>query len=248
MALPPISDERLRRLRQLAQEYNIENRPEQTILSRPPTSPLTTNFKDPDAEQKANDLLKRRRLADIQGQNGSSGGGSLKKRPFSLSRKESFASKEIFETLDAHVANAGAPAVAEALLHKLRQAGGDLTRTNTKSKTPFNLRRRSLDDIGREQSRILQKAVENGQDDMVAVLVPHADPATLDATLPLALRIGNLKVTEILLRYGANLAQTPEGPFQFRQMCINGGQADLVGLILRSEGRPSPEWISGASE
>lgn len=231
----------------MAQEYNIEDRPEQTLLSGPPTSPLTTKFKDLDAEQKANDLLKRRRLADVQGQNGSSSGeGSLKRRPFSLTRKESFASKEIFETLDAHVANAGAPAVAEALLYKLRQAGGDLTRTNTKSKTPFSLRRRSLDDIGREQSRILQKAVENGQDDMVAVLVPHADPATLDATLPLALRTGNLKVTKILLQYGANLAQTPEGPFQFRQMCINGGQADLVGLILRSEGRPSPEWISGA--
>ncbi|ROW04463.1 hypothetical protein VMCG_05021 [Cytospora schulzeri] len=249
MALSHISDERSWRLRRMAHEYNIEDRVDQTPLSRPPItpSPMTTNLKDPDAEQKADDLLRRRRLANVQDQNGSSGGGgSLKKRPFTLTRKESFASKEIFDTLDAHVANAGAPAVAEALLYKLRGAGGDLNRANTKSKTTFNLRRKSLDDLGREQSRILQKAVENGQDDMVAVLAPHADPATLDAALPLALRTGNLKVTETLLRYGANLSQTPEGQFQFRQMCINGGQADLVGLLLRSDGRPAPEWISGA--
>lgn len=241
-------DERVWRLQQLAQEYNIEDRDEKTPLSRPLTTPslLTTNPNDPDAEKKADDLLRRRRLAKTQDQNGNSGGGTLKKRPFTLTRKESFASKEIFDTLDAHVANAGTPVVAEALLYKLRVAGGDLNRANTKSKTPFHLRRKSLDDLGREQSRILQKAVENGQEDMVAVLVPHADPETLDAALPLAIRTGNLKVTETLLRYGANLSHTPDGPFLFRQMCINGGQADLVGLILRTDGRPAPEWISGA--
>lgn len=244
---PPLTgDERLWRLRQLAQEYNIRDLPEATPLPRqlPTPSTLTTNPKDPDAEKKADDLLKRRRLTNAQGQNGSS--GAPKKRPFTLTRKESFASKEIFDTLDALVANAGAPAVAEALVQKLRLAGGDLNRANTKSKTPFSLRRRSVDDLGQEQARILQKAVENGQEEMVAVLAPHADPASLDTALPLALRTGNLKVTEILLQHGANLLQTSEGQFQFRQMCIDGGQADLVGLLLRSEGRPAPDWVSGA--
>lgn len=184
--------------------------------------------------------------------NGDGNGGvaGVKKRSFTLTRKDSFsskfASKEIFDALDAHVANAGAPGVAEALIHKLRMAGGDLNRANTKSKTPFNLRRKSLDDLGQDKSRILQKAVENGQEDMVNVLVPHAEPATLDAALPLAMRNGNLRIVEALLRYGASASQTPEGQFQFRQMCINGGQAELVGLILQSDGRPPLDWISGA--
>ncbi|ROW16750.1 hypothetical protein VPNG_01597 [Cytospora leucostoma] len=247
MALSSIADERLRRLRRLAHEHNIPDRFDTTPLTRPSDPPSPLAARDPEAEKKAEDLLKRRRLASAQDLNGSNGGaGSLKKRPFTLTRKDSFASKEIFDTLDAHVSNAGAPSVAEALLHRLRLTGGDLNRASTKSKSSFNLRRRSLDNLGQEQSKILQKAVENGHEDMVAVLVPHADLITLDAALPLALRIGNLQITETLLRYGANLSQTPDGQFQFRQMCINGGQADLVGLVLRSEGRPAPDWVSGA--
>lgn len=255
MALSPVSsDERIWRLRRLAQEYNIDDSAEPTPLFRPSAtpSPLTPNFKNPEDEHRADEMLRRRRQVTAQGNgDGSPGGAGVKKRSFTLTRKDSFtsskfASKEIFDALDAHVANAGAPGVAEALIHKLRMAGGDLNRANTKSKTPFNLRRRSLADLGQEQSRILQKAVENGQEDMVAVLVPHAETATLDAALPLAMRNGNLKIIEALLRHGASVSQTPEGQFQFRQMCINGGQADLVGLLLHSDGRPPPDWISGA--
>lgn len=256
MALSPIStDERLWRLRRLAQEYDIDDSPEPTPLYKPSAtpSPLTPNFKNPEDESRADDLLRRRRQLNAQANgDGNSGVAGGKKRSFTLTRKDSFsskfASKEIFDALDAHVANAGAPGVAEALIHKLRMAGGDLNRANTKSKAPFLLRRRSssLDDLGQDQSRILQKAVENGQEDMVDVLVPHAETATLDAALPLALRNGNLRIVEALLRYGASVSQTPEGQFQFRQMCINGGQAELVGLILQSDGRPTPDWISGA--
>ena len=254
MALSPVSaDERLWRLRRLAQEYDIDDSPEPAPLYKPSAtpSPLTPNFKNPEDEHRADDLLRRRRQVNSQANgDGSGGAAGGKKRSFTLTRKDSFtskfASKEIFDALDAHVANAGAPGVAEALIHKLRMAGGDLNRANTKSKTPFHLRRKSVDDLGQEQSRILQKAVENGQEDMVDVLVPHAEPATLDASLPLALRNGNLRIVEALLRHGASVSQTPEGQFQFRQMCINGGQADLVGLILQSDGRPPPDWISGA--
>ncbi|KAI7788519.1 hypothetical protein LA080_010853 [Diaporthe eres] len=254
MALSPISaDERLWRLRRLAQEYDIDDSPELTPLYKPSAtpSPLTPNFKNPEDENRADDLLRRRRQVNAQTNGDGSGGvAGVKKRSFTLTRKDSFsskfASKEIFDALDAHVANAGAPGVAEALIHKLRMAGGDLNRANTKSKTPFHLRRKSMDDLGQDQSRILQKAVENGQEDMVNVLVPHAATATLDAALPLAMRNGNLRIVEALLRYGASAAQTPEGQFQFRQMCINGGQAELVGLILQSDGRPPPDWISGA--
>ncbi|KAG8167524.1 hypothetical protein KVR01_003213 [Diaporthe batatas] len=258
MALSPVSaEERQWRLRRLAQEYDINDSPEPTPRYKPAAtpSPLTPNFKNPEDEHRADDLLRRRRQVSSQanGDGGGGGGGAAagtKKRSFTLTRKDSFsskfASKEIFEALDAHVTNAGAPGVAEALIHKLRMAGGDLNRANSKSKTPFNLRRRSMDDLGQEQSRILQKAVETGQEDMVDVLVPHAESATLDAALPLAMRSGNLHIVESLLRYGASVSQTPEGQFQFRQLCINGGQAELVGLILQSDGRPPPDWLSGA--
>lgn len=254
MALSPVStEERQWRLRRLAQEYDIDDSPEPTPLYKPSAtpSPLTPNFKNPDDEHRAEDLLRRRRQVTAQANgDGGAGAAGVKKRSFTLTRKDSFsskfASKEIFDALDAHVANAGAPGVAEALIHKLRLAGGDLNRANSKSKTPFHLRRKSMDDLGQEQSRILQKAVETEQEDMVDVLVPYAEPVTLDAALPLAMRNGNLHIVESLLRYGASVSQTPEGQFQFRQLCINGGQAELVRLILQSDGRPPPDWLSGA--
>lgn len=253
MTLSPVSvDERKWRLQRIAQEYGIEEPPEPIPLSRPSASPspLTPNFKNPNDEFMAEEALKRQRINNAQGQNGSNGGGGImKKRSFTLTRNTSFTTKEIFETLDAHVANLGSPGVAEALVHKLLSAGGDLNRANsTKSKSAFNLKRRSMgvDDTSQTQSRILQKAVEGEQEEMVAALVPHADAPTIDSVLPLALSKSNYKITEILLSHGANLSAGPGGRFAFNQLCINGEHADLVGLLLQSDGRPPPEWISGA--
>lgn len=169
----------------------------------------------------------------------------MKKRSFSISRKDGFSSKDIFDALDAHVANRGSPGVAEALIHKLLLSGGDLNRANVKSKTLLNLKRRSLNDVGQVQSRILSNAVESGQEEMVAVLAPHADPTTIDIALPLALNSGNVAITAILLSYGANLSSADGGKFAFTQLCANGERAELVGLLLQSPGRPPPEWISG---
>lgn len=249
--LSPVSvDERKWRLQRIAQEYGIEEPPEPTPLSRASAtpSPSTPRSKNPEHDTIADDLLRRRRIAIAQGENGNgSGKGLREKRSFTLTRSNSFANKEIFEALDAHVANHGSPEVAEALVHKLIGAGGDLNNASNKSsKMSFHLRRRSLDDVSKTQSRILQKAVEGSQEDMVSVLVPHADGVTIDSVLPLALEKGNYKITETLLSYGANLSATPEGQFSFNQLCINGEHAELVGLLLRSDGRPPPLWISGA--
>lgn len=169
----------------------------------------------------------------------------MKKRSFSISRKDSFSSKDIFDALDAHVTNHGSPGIAEALVHKLLLAGGDLNRPNAKSKTPFQLRRKSMNDLAQVQSRILLSAVESGQEEMVAVLVPHADPITIDSALPRALELGNIRIAEILLIHGANLSSGDGGKFSFGQLCANGERAELVGLLLQSPGRPPPEWISG---
>lgn len=249
MVLSPISvDERMWRLRRLAQEYGIEEPAEATPLARPSTTPsaLTPAFKGPDDDFHADELLKRQRIVNAGAQNGANGGGGMmKKRSFSISRKDSFSSKDIFDALTAHVANRGSPGVAEALVHKLLLAGGDLNRPNVKSKTPFQLRRKSMNDLAQAQSRILLSAVESGQEDMVAVLVPHADPITIDSALPRAVELGNLKIAQILLSHGANLSSGDGGKFSFSQLCANGERADLVGLLLQSPGRPPPEWISG---
>ncbi|KAK3934249.1 Serine/threonine-protein phosphatase [Diplogelasinospora grovesii] len=97
-----------------------------------------------------------------------------------------------------------------------------------------------------ERSRILQRAIENRHAEMVAVVVPYADSVTLDAALPLAIRSGDVTMVQLLLQRGANTAQTRDGQDAFRQMCIVGGHADIVGLILQSEGRPAPGWVSMA--
>lgn len=251
---PEPVDEKQWMLSRMAQEYGIDIPDQVSPLSGPPTTPppLTPQFKNANDEFMADELLKRRRISITQSPNGNAnggvggGGGIMKKRSLTLSRKESFASKEIFDALDAHVENHGSPGVAEALIHKLRVAGGDLNNPATKSKMPFHLKRRSSGIPTPSQSRILKTAVENGQEEMVAVLVPHADPATIDAALLLAMDKGNLRITETLLSHGANLSSSENGKFAFQQLCFNGEQPELVGLLLRSEGRPRSDWISGA--
>ncbi|KAJ4294908.1 hypothetical protein N0V88_005147 [Collariella sp. IMI 366227] len=193
----------------------------------------------PNDDFHAEELLKRQRMAANQDKQSQ---GSLK-RAFS-SHKKTWEAGEIFEALNIHVANAGAPGVADALIAKLLAVGGNLNVTNLKSKTNLLTRRRSIESM--ERSRILQKAIENRQTDMVAVLVQHADPFTLDNALPLALRSGDLVMVQLLLNRGANASQTQDAQDAFRQMCIMGGYPDLIALVLQSQGRPLPNWLSMA--
>lgn len=222
------------RLQQLAAEWGIHT--PAPVVPQTPTPPSRTPADDFQAEE----LLKRRRMSAANTDRHSQGGI---KRAFSSSRK-TWETNEIFEVLNAHVANAGAPGVADALIAKLLLAGGNLNVANMKSKTNLLTRRRSIESL--ERSRILQKAIENRQTDMVAVLVQHADPLTLDAALPIAMRSGDPVLVHLLLARGANASQTQDAQDSFRQMCIMGGYADMIGLILQSEGRPPPSWLSMA--
>lgn len=226
-------DGRRARLQQLAGKWGVHTLPPVAPPARPPLT------RTPSDDFHAEELLKRRRMTATSDRN--SQGGI--KRAFS-STKKAWEAHEIFEVLDAHVANCGAPGVADALIAKLLHVGGNLNVSNAKGKTGLLSRRRSIESM--ERSRILQKAVEHRQTDMVAVLVQHADPLTLDAALPLAMRSGDLAMVSLLLQRGANTTQTQDAQDAFRQMCIVGGQAELVGLILQSEGRPSPSWLSVA--
>lgn len=223
--------DRRTRLQQLAAEWGVHTLP--PVAPPAPAPPARTAADEFHAEE----LLKRRRMVASPDRHSH---GSLK-RAFSSSKK-TWEPHEIFEALDAHVANGGAPGVADALIARLLSAGGNLNVPGARSRTSLLTRRRSLESM--ERSRVLQRAIENRQTDMVALLVQHADPVTLDAALPLAMRSGDLVMVHLLLSRGANARQTQDAQDAFRQMCIVGGYADLVGLILQSEGKPPPSWLS----
>ncbi|GAB1316581.1 hypothetical protein MFIFM68171_06791 [Madurella fahalii] len=226
-------DGRRARLQQLAAEWGVHTLPPVAPPVRPPL------VRTPSDDFHAEELLKRRRMTANPDRNSQSG----IKRAFS-STKKTWEAHEIFEVLNTHVANCGAPGVADALIAKLLHVGGNVNVSNAKGKTGLLTRRRSIESMDR--SRILQKAVDNRQTDMVAVLVQHADPLTLDAALPAAMRSGDPVMVHMLLQRGANTSQTQDAQDVFRQMCIMGGHDDVVGLILQSEGRPSPNWLSMA--
>ncbi|KAK3353364.1 hypothetical protein B0T25DRAFT_590950 [Lasiosphaeria hispida] len=234
MVLVPSPDGRQAQLQRLAADWGVADPAPVAV------APLTPSPRSSNDDYLAEDFLKRRRLSENGDRN--SQGGTIK-RAFGSSRK-TWEPKEIFDALDAHVGNCGAPGVADALIAKLRLVGGDFNVSNVKNKTSLLTRRKSIESM--ERSRVLQKAIQNRQPDMVAVLVEHADPFTLDAALPFAIRSGDARILQMLLQRGANTAQNQDAQDAFRQMCIVGGQADLVGLILQSAGKPSTQWISMA--
>ncbi|KAM7207764.1 Serine/threonine-protein phosphatase [Naviculisporaceae sp. PSN 640] len=234
MASSPSNQEaRRNRLRQLASEWGVVSPP-----ALPPLTPISPapSFRTPNDDFLAEELLKRQRFTANQGKD--SRGGI--KRAFSSGK--TWEPKEIFDALEAHVANCGAPGVADALIAKLLVVGGNPNLLQAKSRGSILGRRKSMESM--ERSRVLQKAIEHRQIDMVTVLAQHADPFTLDAALPLAIRTGDARFVQILLSRGANTTQTQDAQDAFRQLCIVGGHADMVGLILQSEGRPPPEWVS----
>jgi hypothetical protein len=165
--------------------------------------------------------------------------GNLRKA-FS-SKKKTYDPAVVFNVLNAHVASRGSPGIAAALIDMLRASGGDLNLPQ-KPKTGL-LRRRSLENFG-ERSKVLQQAVSNGHVEMVQVLLPRADALALDSSLPMAIRSQDLAIIELLLRYGAAAESTTDVQEAFRQACAAGGQAEVVGLVLRAASPPSVPLVS----
>lgn len=230
---PPSHEDRQRRLAEFAEQWGIPPAPALSPMTRPSHPP---RFRTPDDDFHAEELVKRKQLS--HGRTEST--GNLRKA-FS-SKKKVYDPSVVYNVLNAHVANRGSPGVAEALISMLTSSGGDFNLPQ-KPKAGLLSRRRSLENFG-ERSKVLQQAVTNGQIEMVQVLLPHADTLALDTSLPIAMRAQNLAITDLLLRYGAGTASTADAQDAFRQACVVGGQSDVVGLVLRSEGRPSMSWVS----
>ncbi|KAK3994880.1 Serine/threonine-protein phosphatase [Cladorrhinum sp. PSN332] len=226
-------DGRRVRLQQLAAEWSV-------YTPAPVTPPIPTPaHRTPDDDFHAEELLKRHRLNSAADKQQS---GSIK-RAFSSNKKPAWEPNDIFEVLEAHVSNRGAPGVADALIEKLRSVGGNVNVSNMNKRTSLLSRRKSIERL--EPSRILQTAIQKKQPEMVAVLVQHAEPDIIDHALPLAIRSGEPSILYMLLQRGANATNTRhDAQDAFRQLCIMGGRPDLVGIVLQSEGRPRTEWVS----
>ncbi|KAK1993527.1 hypothetical protein LX36DRAFT_586106 [Colletotrichum falcatum] len=234
MPTPPTADDRQRRIIQFAEEWGLEPPPSPTPLTRPASPP---SFRTPEDDAKAEDLLKRKQLSHSR-----TDSATNIRRAFT-SKKKTWDYKLVFDALDKHVADRGSPGVAEALVGMLVSSGGDVNMAQKAKSTSLLLRRKSLDSFG-ERSKLLQHAIHNGQTDMVRVLLPHADTFALDASLPLAMVSENVDVVELLLRYGASVAHSPEAQDAFRSACKAGGHDDLVAMVLRSDGRPPASLLS----
>ncbi|KAK4163221.1 Serine/threonine-protein phosphatase [Cladorrhinum sp. PSN259] len=233
MASHSSQDGRRVRLEQLAAEHGVYT-PAPVIPPLPSPARRT-----PDDDFHAEELLKRHRLNSPPDKQQSGG----IKRAFSSNKKPTWEPNDIFEVLEGHVSNRGAPGVADALIEKLKAIGGNVNVSNTNKRTSLLSRRKSTERL--EPRRILQTAIKNKQPEMVAVLVQHAEPEILDQALPLAIRSGDPSILYMLLQRGANATNSVhDAKDAFRQLCIVGGRPDLVGIVMQSEGRPRTEWVS----
>ncbi|KAK7958435.1 ankyrin repeat containing protein [Apiospora saccharicola] len=221
------------RLQKLGQEWGIETYSPPNPLMRPETPPSYQTESD---DALAEELLKRQRMSESHGSHGKVG----LSRAFTTKKKH-WEYKEIYNALTTHVTNKGAPGVAQALIAKLNLVGGNVNLAQ-KSRTSLLTRRKSLDLA--ERSQVLQRAVENGQREMVEVLLPFADALSLDTALPISLQNQDTSLAMLLVSYGASVASTEECQDAFRRICAQGGNADLVSMVLVSDGRPAHECVS----
>ncbi|RGP75084.1 ankyrin repeat domain-containing 17 [Fusarium longipes] len=231
---------RQRRIIQLSQQWGFSLPPNAPAPLSRPAHP--TSFRTHGDDEVAEGLLQRRsaEVAQLRPKSGLS-------RAFSssnLKKGKHWDTKEILNVLNSWVDSSGSPGVAEALIAKLAAAGVDLSGMQTQKQGILN-RRKSVDNA-LDRTRLLKSAIERDQHDMVHVLIPHADPLTLDSCLPAAVRTRNPRIVETLLRYGASASATAEGQDEFRKACAAPALSEIASLILRSEGRPSEICVSQA--
>lgn len=206
-------------------------------LERPQYLP---SYRTPTDDHTAEDLLQRHAAEVSQVRPKSTLGRAFSTN--NLKKGKNWEPRHILEVLTAWISQSGSAGVAEALIAKLAAAGVDLGGSQMQKSGILN-RRKSLENFI-DRTKLLRLAVQNDQLDMVHVLLPHADPLSLDACLPIAVRQGNTSIAELLLRYGANVAQTAEGQDAFRQACGIPILADMIKFILQSDGRPSQALAS----
>lgn len=235
------SPEEARQLKivQLCRDWGVVLPSAPARLERPNQAP---SFRTPSDDHTAESLLQRRALeiSQVRPKSGLS-------RAFStnnLKRGKGWEPTHILEVLTTWVSESGSPGVVEALVVKLSAAGFDLSAMQ-QQKGGLLTRRRSLDGFS-DRTKLLKLAVQNNQLETTQLLVPYADPISLDTCLPIAIRSGNTPIAELLIRYGASVTQTAEGQDAFRQACSFPMLADMVRYIVQSDGPPGTLLASQA--
>jgi ankyrin repeat protein len=228
---PRDQDDRHWRLFQFSQDWGMTLPPSPP---QPEPAGIAMSFKSASDDAYAEEYLKLRQ-SELAVQNSP---------PKGTRTKKGWGPKFVYAVLNDHVTDCGSPAVGESLIDILHSAGGDVN--SPPSEKGGIMHRISRHSPGQQRGKLLETAVRNEQADMVRVLAPHSDAMALDLALPIAIRSHNVEVTSILLGYGASTAQTEESQNAFREICAHAEHCNLVGLIVHSKGRPSPEVVSQA--
>ncbi|EPE03599.1 ankyrin repeat containing protein [Ophiostoma piceae UAMH 11346] len=223
-------------LKTLAVELDAHPMP---VPERPSRPPVPFSIRSHDDDEDAQQLITLYRNAS------SAASSATPKRPFSVRQSLGFKTdadepdpNTIFAVLDNHIQQGGHPGVAEALIVKLMEAGGDVNQSRVTKRTiriPGQSRYQPV-----ERSHLLQAAIEHESNTMTSILIPYADQAALDDRLVSAVRLGRMDYIRELVAYGANIGATADGKHAFRTLCIDGGHADMLALLLSSQIVPSP--------
>lgn len=251
MASPASSpSQRRQRAMQLAHDWSVPS-----ITTPEPTPQITRPLLPPSFRKPADDahaeqlLLRRRQSSSTPPALSASHSTPLLNRSFTTKKSRSQeTAREVFETLLEYVKGGGSSAgVAEALLLRLQTLGGNLdVLPQKKSVSNLLSKRRGSGEYSVKRGQVLTEAVKGGNVDLVRVLVPHADPHSLDEAVGLAVKLRSVAVAEVLLCYGARVCESAVALDEFRKACAEGGHAGLIGVILRSGGRPSGAGVSQA--
>jgi hypothetical protein len=123
------------------------------------------------------------------------------KRAFTSNKQQkSYNYQEIYAALARVIDDDGQVGVAEVLLNRLRGVGGDPNLARRASTSV--LKKITNGETEGQRRRLLQSATEKGRHDLVQILAPYIDSASLDESLFIALQRKHLGIVETLLQHG----------------------------------------------
>ncbi|KAL3425115.1 hypothetical protein PVAG01_04396 [Phlyctema vagabunda] len=219
------SPQQLQRLHEIARDLGAELTEDTLPLSPPRQRPT---FKVPDDDRKADAVLGQSRIELSQVQSRPKG----LRRAFSTTKLSgSHSYEEIYIALTRVIEENDLIGVAEVLLDRFRQLGGDINVARRASTGLIKKIRNA--DSPEERGHLLESATDKGRVDAVQLFAPDADQPSLNESLRIALQRKNLAITEVLLQYGANASVHQ----QIFQKAASNGEVELLKLMLRAPQR-----------
>jgi hypothetical protein len=234
--MPPVLQaEKRARLAQFATQWGLRN----PRLVKPIDRGQVVTFKVPGDVDIAHTRIDSIQLAKLESDQRSGLSKILTSKP----KASKYKTREISAALLSVVQSGGGSGVVEVLLELLLQHDGDiniLRRSTTKWKRVAKV---DQEDV---RTELLQTATRVGNIDTIRLLVPHADEASLNESLGIALNaspsIRSLDIIDILLAYGAD-ASSQHGIFI---SAVSKADRDLVGLLLSAPKSVTTQTLTDA--